>query len=203
MPFRSFALASALLLALAAPSAAKDQNKTKSEAPEPPQWHEFHFSERGFVASFPGTTTKPQATSTPVSGQNPLLQHNYQVSLGDDTVYSVVVLEYPEGRAPSPARPSYYIKVIKAYAKGSNTRVRKKAPRIIDRRPGYEAMAETGRGKLDHLVDIVANGDRIYMLVSAGPKGHAKSKDAKRFRDGFRLLGGPPPPRSTTSASAE
>jgi hypothetical protein len=202
MPLRSFALAAALLstllLALAGPSAAK--SKDKPEAPEPPQWEEFHFSERGFVVSFPGITTKPRAASTPVSGQNPLLQHDYQVSLGDDTVFSVVVLEYPEGRAPNPARPSYYTKVIKAYAKGSKTRVRKKAPRIIDRRPGYEAMAETGRGKLDHLIDIVANGDRIYMLVSAGPRGHAKSKDAKRFRDSFRLLGGSAPPQSTASA---
>lgn len=204
MPLRSLALASTLLLtlllALAAPSAAK--NKNKPEAPPPPQWQEFHFSDRGFVASFPGAI-KPKAASTPVSGQNPLLQHEYQMSLGDDTVYSVVVLEYPEGRAPSPARPSYYLKVLKAYAKGSGTRVRKKAPRIIDQRPGYEAMAETGRHKLDHLVDIVANGDRIYMLVSAGPRGHAKSKDAKRFRDGFRMLGGEPPPRSATSALPE
>jgi len=203
MPFRSFALASALLLALAAPSAAKDKTKAKAETPEPPQWHEFHFSERGFVASFPDTTTKPKAATTPVSGQNPLLQHDYQVSLGANTVYSVVVFEYPEGRAPNPPRPDYYTKVIKAYAKGSDTRVRKKAPRIIDQRPGYEAMAETGRGKADHLVDIVANGDRIYMLVSAGGKGHAKGKNAKQFRDSFRLLGGPPPPKSTTSASAE
>ena len=198
MPLRSLALASALLLALAAPSAAK--NKKKPEPP--PQWQEFHFSDRGFVASFPGAI-KPKAASTSVLGQNPLLQHDYQVSLGEDTVYSVVVLEYPEGRAPSPARPNYYLKVLKAYAKGSGTRVRQKAPRIIDQRPGYEAMAETGRHKLDHLVDIVANGDRIYMLVSAGPRGHAKSKDAKRFRDGFRMLGGEAPPQSATSALPE
>lgn len=201
MALRSFALTSALLLALAAPSVAKD--KAKPTAPEPAQWHEFHFSERGFVASFPDVTTKPKATSTPISGQNPLLQHDYQVSRGDHSVYSVVVLEYPEGRAPSPARPSYYLKVIKAYAKGSGTRVRKKAPRLIDQRPGYEAMAETKRGKQDHLVDIVANGDRIYMLVSAGPRGHAKSKDARQFRDSFRLVGGEAPPQSTTRASAE
>ena len=200
MPLRSLALASALLMALTAPGAAKSKNK--AETPEPPQWQEFHFSDRGFVASFPGAI-KPRAASTPVSGQNPLLQHDYQVSLGDDTVYRVVVLEYPEGRAPSPARPSYYLKVLNAYAKGSGTRVRQKAPRIIDQRPGYEAMAETGRHKLDHLVDIVANGDRIYMLVSAGRKSHAKSKDARRFRDGFRMLGGEPPPRSATSALPE
>ena len=38
-------------------------------------------------------------TSTPVEGQNPLLQYDFQVSVGDDTVYRVVVFEYPEGKA--------------------------------------------------------------------------------------------------------
>jgi len=197
MPFRSIALASIALLALAAPCAAADD----APAPEPLKWREFHFSERGFVASFPGVTTKPKPATTPVSGLNPLLQHDYQVNLGDDTVYSVVVFEYPEGRAPNPPRPNYYTKVINAYAKGSGTRVRKKGAKTIDERPGYEAMAEDGRGKLNHLVDVVANGDRIYMLVSAGPKGHAKSDGAERFRDSFRLLGGLPPPGATRAAT--
>jgi len=203
MPIRSFALASVALLmtllALAAPGVAKD----KPQAPEPPKWREFHFSERGFVASFPGITQKPKAASTPVSGQNPLLQHDYQVTVGDDVVYSVVVFEYPEGRAPNPPKPDYFEKVVSAYAKGSDTRVRNKDARTIDGRPGYEATAEDGRGTLNHLIDLVANGDRIYMLISAGPKGHAKSQDAERFRDSFRLLGGPPPPQTEAGSSAD
>ena len=183
MPVRRITLAWMVLLALAVPCAAADD----APAPEPPKWREFHFSERGFVASFPGLTARPKAASTPVSGQNPLLQHDYQVSVGDDTVYSVVVFEYPDGRAPSPPKPDYFAKVVSAYAKGSGTRVRKKGAKTIDERPGYEAMAEDGNGKLNHLVDLVANGDRVYMLVSAGPKGHAKSDGAERFRDSFRL----------------
>jgi hypothetical protein len=197
MPIRSFALlASVLFLGLAAPCAAEDKTDTP-EAPPPPTWREFHFSERGFVVSFPGVTTKPQPASTPVSGQNPLLQHDYQVVAGNDTVYSVVVFEYPEGRAPNPPRPDYFAKVAAAYAKGSGTTVRTKASQTIDERPGYEATAEDGRGKLNHRIDIVANGDRIYMLVTAGPKDHAKSEDAQRFRDSFRLLGGPAPAQAS------
>ncbi len=202
MPIRSFALAALALLALAAPGFAEEAAETQ-KAPEPPKWREFHFSERGFVASFPGITQKPKAASTPVSGQNPLLQHDYQVTVGDDVVYSVVVFEYPEGRAPNPPKPDYFEKVVSAYAKGSDTRVRNKDARTIDGRPGYEATAEDGRGTLNHLIDLVANGDRIYMLISAGPKGHAKSKDAERFRDSFRLLGGPPPPQTEAGSSAD
>lgn len=200
MPIRSLSLAALALLALAVSALAQD----KPEAEDAPvQWREFHFSERGFVASFPGVTAKPKAVSTPVAGQNPLLQHNYKVNLGDDAVYSVVVFEYPEGRAPNPPKPDYFTKVIAAYAKGSGTRVRDRGSKTIDGRPGYEAIAEDGRGKLNHLIDLVANGDRIYMVVSAGPKGHAKSDDAKYFRDSFRLLGGPPPPQPEDSASAD
>jgi hypothetical protein len=112
-----------------------------------------------------------------------------------------VVFEYPEGRAPNPPKPDYFAKVVDAYAKGSNSTVRTKTAKLVDQRPGYEAVAEDGRGELNHLINLVANGDRVYMIISAGEKGHAKDDDAKRFRDGFRLLGGPPPPQTSESSS--
>ncbi len=183
---------------LSTPSLAEDS--TDAGAEQELAWQEFHFSERGFVASFPGTTEKPKPESTPVSGQNPLLQHDYKVKAGKDTVYWVVVFEYPEGRAPNPPKPDYFEKVVAAYAKGSNTKVLTKTSKTINGRAGYEARAEDSRGKLNHLITLVANGDRIYMIISAGPKRHAKSEDATRFRDGFLLLGGPPPRTSSSSS---
>ncbi|MEM7397647.1 MAG: hypothetical protein AAGF09_04420 [Pseudomonadota bacterium] len=175
---------------------AAESNAADDQATNAPAWSEFHYPERGFVVSFPGVGEKPKAESTPVPGQNPLLQHQYKVEAGKDTVYSVVVFEYPEGRAPNPPKKEYFEKVVTAYAKGSDTKLRRQTPLKIDRRPGFEAKAEDGRGKLNHLVTMVANGDRVYMLISAGPKKHATSEDALRFRDSFRLLGGPPPPTS-------
>ena len=169
--------------------------------PEDPRWREFHFSDHGFVASFPGITERPKPVSTPVAGQNPLLQHDYKVKTGKDTVYCVVVFEYPEGRAPNPPKQDYFKKVVDAYAKGSDTKVRTKTPIKINGRPGFEAKAEDDRGKLNHLITLVANGDRIYMIISAGPKKHAKSIDALSFRDSFRLLGGPPPPATASSSN--
>lgn len=180
----------------AAQDAANAAGEAQDQAAKDPAWHEFHYPERGFVISFPGVTERPKAQSTPVPGQNPLLQHEYKVEAGKDTVYSVVVFEYPEGRAPNPPKQDYFEKVVAAYAKGSDTTLRRKTPLRIDERPGYEAKAEDSKGKLNHLITMVANGDRIYMLVSAGPNKHATSEDALRFRDSFRLLGGPPPPES-------
>lgn len=192
MARRSAILASLYFLAAASVAVAQEQ-------PAVPQWSEFQYPDRGFAIAFPGT---PHVTSAPVSGQNPLMQHDFQVSLGDDTVYSVVVFEYPDGKAPKPDN-DYYLKLVNAYAKGSETRVRQKGAATVAAREGYEAATEDGRGKLNHRIAIVADGDHVYMLASAGPKGHAQSKDAERFRDSFRLLSDPPASQSAATPAAE
>jgi hypothetical protein len=183
MSIRSAALGLALLTAMAATAFAEDQPAPQTDAVEP-QWTEFQSPERGFAVSFPGT---PKFTSAPVEGQNPLLQYDFQVSIGEDTVYSVVVFEYPQGKGPSPDNDTY-VKLVNAYAKGSETRLRKRGAATIAGYSGFEAISDDRKGKLSHLIDVVPSGDRIFMLVTAGPKSHATSDDATRFRDSFRLL---------------
>jgi len=165
-------------------------NAAAEEPTTPPQdgvrWSEFQSPERGFAVSFPGT---PQATSGAVAGLNPLVRYSFQANEGDDTVYTVVVLDYPAGKAPNLPDPDLYAKMVSAYAKDSQSRVRKKGPATIADREGFEAITDDAKAKVDHLVDIVPTGDRIYMLISAGPKGHAASDDAARFRDSLRLTG--------------
>jgi hypothetical protein len=173
---------SVLLLALAVSGAFAEDKQAPTEGE--PQWTEFKSAERGFAIAFPGT---PKTTSAPVEGQNPLLQYDFQVSVGDDLVYSVVVFEYPEGKGPQPDNDTY-VKLVNAYAKGSDSRLRKRGAATIAGRPGFEAISDDSKSKLSHLIDVVPAGDRIYMLVTAGSKGHATSKDAVRFRDSFRVL---------------
>ncbi|HKA65590.1 MAG TPA: hypothetical protein VKD00_07720, partial [Methyloceanibacter sp.] len=60
---------------------------------------------------------------------------------------------------------------------------------------------DDGKGKVNHLVSIVPAGDRIFMLVSAGPRGHATSDDAERFRNSFRLTNGEPQTTGSTPAT--
>ncbi len=185
MSIRGATLGVLLLAASVLPCLAQDQDERETSADEL-QWSEFHSPERGFAIEFPG---KPKTTSAPVEGQNPLLQYDFQVSVSDDTVYSVVVFEYPAGKGPDPDNDAY-LKLVNAYAKGSESRVRKRAPATIAGHPGYEAIADDPKGKLSHLIDVVPAGDRIYMLVTAGPRGHATGQDAVRFRDSFRILDG-------------
>lgn len=197
MAIRSAALGLALLTAAAAAAFAEDQPAAQSAAAEQPQWTEFRSPERGFAVTFPGT---PKSASAPVEGQNPLLQYDFQASLGEDTVYSVVVFEYPSGKGPNPDNDTY-VKLVNAYAKGSESRLRKRGTATIAGYPGFEAISDDKKGKLSHLINVVPSGDRIYMLVTAGPKGHATGDDAKRFRDSFRLLGQSEPTPAQSAAT--
>jgi hypothetical protein len=183
MSIRSATLGLVLFACAVLPAVAEDKPEAQT-APEEPQWTEFQSTERGFAVSFPGA---PKTTSAPVDGQNPMIQHDFQVSVGEDTVYSVVVFEYPVGKGPNPDTDAY-LKLVNAYAKGSESRLRKRGPTTIAGRSGFEAIADDGKSKLSHLIDVVPAGDRIFMLVTAGPKSHASGDDAERFRDSFRVL---------------
>ena len=203
MQLRSLSLASLMLAASVLLAAAEDKpaettGSTAPAAPAAPQWSEFTSDKQGCAVSFPGA---PKVTTAPVEGQNPLLKHDFQVSLGEDTVYTVVVFEYPQGKVPK-ADTDYYVKLINAYAKGSETRLRRRGPATVDGRAGFEGIADDGKNKLTHLVTVVPAGDRIYMLASASPRAKGIPEDAERFRDSFRLLGGEADPREGSAASA-
>lgn len=178
MSMRSAALSAFLLLGALVSASAE-------EKPSDSLWTDYRSLERGFSVSLPGT---PKTSSAPVEGQNPLLRYDFQVSVGSDVVYSVVVFEYPSGKGPKPDSDTY-LKLVNAYAKGSESRLRKRGSATVAGYPGFEAIADDSKNKLSHLIDIVPSGDRIYMLVTAGPRGHATGDDAARFRDSFRILG--------------
>lgn len=189
MPMRVTSIVAALLAAcavMAADAFAQEAKTETSAEQEASQWPAFRSAERGFEIAFPAT---PKATSTPVAGQNPLVRYSFEAYEGDDTVYRLVVLEYPAGKAPNPPAESLYVKMVSAYAKDSGSKVRKRGPRTIAGRDGFEAITDDGKGKVNHLVTIVPAGNRIYMLVSAGPRGHATSDDAEHFRESFRITG--------------
>jgi hypothetical protein len=192
----SLVLAASVLAAAAEDKPAETTASTTPAAPTAPQWSEFKSDAQGFAVSFPG---QPKVTTAPVEGQNPLLQHDFQVSLGEDTVYTVVVFEYPQGKAPK-ADTDYYVKLMNAYAKGSETRLRKRGPATIDGHAGFEGIADDGTNKLTHLVTVVPQGNRIYMLASALPRAKGVPEDAERFRDSFRLLGGEADPEEAAAS---
>ena len=201
MMMRRPSLAALMLAASLSLAAAEDKaaQPDAPAAPTEPQWSEFKSDTQGFAITFPGA---PKVTSAAVDGQNPLVQHDFQVSLGETTVYTVVVFEFPQGRAPK-ADTDYYVKIMNAYAKGSEARLRRRGPATVAGHSGFEAIADDGKNKLTHLVTVVPSGDRIYMLASASPRSRGVDDDAERFRDSFRLLSGEADNESAASAAGQ
>ena len=182
MTMRSLIVAAALIAASAiAPTSifAQEANTEPQAAQEAQPWPQFKSPERGFEITFPST---PKATSAAVAGQNPLIRYSFEAYQGDDTVYRLVVLEYPAGKAPNPPEEALYVKMVAAYAKDSESKVRKRGPATFAGRQGFEAITDDG----------------IYMLVSAGPRGHATSDDAERFRNSLHLTDGEPQTTGST-----
>ncbi len=147
-------------------------------------WIIFKAPEQGFSVALPG---EPTVTAKPVAGHTPLIQHDYQVDPGDGTAYHTIVFEYPEGRTPE-IDVAYYRRLVEAYAKGSGSSVSREGPARIARHHGYEATAIDKNNGLIHIIDLIPSEDRVYMLVTAGPAGHASSEGALRFRQSFRLI---------------
>src|SRR6476646_2820678 len=198
MSMRSMKIAAALVAAgaIAATSAiAQEQKAEATVSQDAPQWPEFQSPERGFAVAFPSA---PKAASAAVAGQNPLVRYSFETYEGGDTVYRVVVLEYPAGKAPNPPDEALYVKMVSAYARDSASQVRKRGAKTIAGRPGFEAITDDGKGKVNHLVSIVPAGDRIFMLISTGPRGHATSDDAERFRNSLHLTDGEPQTTGST-----
>ena len=179
MSIRSAALGLAMLTAMAASAFAEDQPAPPTEAAEP-HWVEFQSPERGFAVTFPGT---PKFASAPVEGQNPLLQYDFQVSLGEETVYSVVVFEYPQGKGPSPDNDTY-VKLVNAYAKGSETRLRKRGAATDCRLFGLRSDLRRSQGQAQSLDRRRAVG-RPHLHVghggSQGPRNGRRRNALPRF----------------------
>lgn len=149
------------------------------------EWTEFQSAERGFAITFPGI---PKTTGGNSEGANDQpAQYSFLVDLGD-AAYAVAVFEYPAGTGPRPDTV-YLTRAVNFYAQGSGAAVRTRYPVTIVGHPGIEAITDNPASNLSHLLDITVVDDRVYLIVSAGPRGHEASNAAIRFRDSFRFLG--------------
>ena len=150
------------------------------------QWSPFRSPEHGFAVDFPGVPT-PTTSGTP--GKDKMVQYEFQTAIGTANAYEVAVLEFGAGYGPPAATAEIYGKLVEGYANGSNSTVRTQYPRTIAGQPGIEAISDDDKNNMHHLIDLVIANGRVYIVVSAGPKGHETSPDAFRFRDSFSLIG--------------
>jgi len=166
---RRFAFALLMLALQLAPASAQDQ------------WREFRADADGFVVSLP---QEPTVTSRRIKDTK-ATQSMFLIEKGD-LAYLVSVVHMEKGTGPKNPDQKYFQNLMKNYTEGSNTTLRTSKPATIAGKPGIDVISDAGNSA--HQVQIMASGDRVYMVIYVGPKGQENSSDATRFRNSFKLL---------------
>ena len=144
------------------------------------QWREFRANADGFVASFP---QDPTVTSRRIKDTK-ATQSMFLIEKGD-LAYLVSVVHMEKGTGPKKPDYKYFQNLMKNYTDGSGTTLRTSKAATIAGRPGIDGSSDAGNSA--HQVQILASGDRVYMVIYVGPKGQENSADATRFRRSFKL----------------
>ncbi len=166
---RRFAFAVALLAFQFAPAAAQDQ------------WREFRADADGFTVSLP---SEPTVTSRRIKDTK-ATQSMFLIEKGEQ-VYLVSVVHMEKGTGPKNPDLKYFQNLMKNYTEGSNTVLRTSKSAIVAGKPGIDGISDAGDSA--HQVQIMAAGDRVFMVIYVGPKGQENSADATRFRNSFKLI---------------
>jgi hypothetical protein len=166
---RQFVFALLMLALPLAPASAQDQ------------WREFRADADGFVVSFP---QDPTVTSRRIKDTK-ATQSMFLIEKGD-LAYLVSVVHMEKGTGPKKPDHKYFQNLMKNYTDGSGTTLRSSKPATIAGKPGIDGISDAGNSA--HQVQILASGDRVYMVIYVGPKKQENSADATRFRGSFKLI---------------
>jgi len=145
------------------------------------QWREFRSDSDGFSVSLPQT---PTITSRRIGTSN-ATQTSFLIESGPIT-YLVSVVQLEKGAGRKNPDQAYFQNLLNKYADGSKTTLRTSKAATIAGKPGIDGMSDQNNSA--HLVQVLASGDRIYMVVYVGPKGQENSADPTRYRSSFKLL---------------
>ena len=145
------------------------------------QWREFRSDADGFVISLP---QEPKVTSRRIKDSK-ATQSMFLIEKGELT-YLVSVVHMEKGTGPKNPDQKYFQNLMKNYTEGSGTTLRTSKAATIAGKPGIDGISDAGNSA--HQVQVMATGDRVYMVIYVGPKGQENSADATRFRNSFKLL---------------
>ena len=145
------------------------------------QWREFRADADGFTVSLP---QEPTVTSRRIKDSK-ATQSMFLIEKGD-LAYLVSVVHMEKGTGPKNPDQKYFQNLMKNYTEGSKTALRTSKPATIAGKPGIDGISDAGNSA--HQVQILASGDRVYMVIYVGPKGQENSADATRFRNSFKIL---------------
>jgi hypothetical protein len=145
------------------------------------QWRLFRSDTDGFTVMLP---QEPEASSRRIKDTT-ATQSMFLIEKGQIT-YLVSVVHMVKGTGRKNPDYKYFQNLMKNYTEGSNTALRTSKPATIAGKPGIDGISDAGNST--HQVQVMATGDRVYMVIYVGPKGQENSEDATRFRNSFKLI---------------
>jgi hypothetical protein len=162
-------LALSLFICALAPASAQDQ------------WREFRSDADGFSVSLPQT---PEISARRI-GTSTSTQTSFLIDKGEVT-FLVSVIQFEKGKGPQNPDQAYFQNLLKNYVEGGKVTLRNSKAATIAGKPGIDGVAEAGNST--HQVQVLASGDRIYMVVYVGPKGQENSAGPTGYRRSFKLI---------------
>ena len=145
------------------------------------QWREFRSEADGFAVMLP---QEPKVTSQRIKDTQ-ATQSMIMVEKGE-LAYLVSVIHMEKGTGPKNPDLKYFQGLMKNYTEGAGTTLRTSKAARIAGKPGIDGVSDAGDSA--HQVQIMATGDRVYMVIYVGPKGQENSADPVRFRNSFKLI---------------
>ena len=150
-------------------------------APAQAQWREFRSEADGLSVMLP---QEPEVSSRRIKDTT-ATQSMILIEKGEIT-YLVSVVHMVKGTGPKNPDHKYFQNLMKNYTEGSGTTLRTSKSATIAGKPGIDGIADSGNSA--HQVQVMAKGDRVYMVIYVGPKGQENSADPTRFRGSFKLI---------------
>jgi hypothetical protein len=153
---------------------------TRAEAAD--EWQEFRSTEGAFIVLFPGA---PKITNEEPD-KNGAKSHDFLVDHGD-TAYLVGYTDYPHNTFAGKPVAKVLDQERDNLVHGTAMKVALDKPISNAGREGREVVIVDTNG-FTQRVSMYLVGDRLYEVISGGPKGHETSTQARRFHDSFQFL---------------
>jgi hypothetical protein len=158
-------------------------------------WHFFRDPQHKFFVQLPAEAQKPEKTMRGMA---------IYLAKGDDQLFEIMALDVPN--APLKPDSNYFDKHFADFARNHRKQIHSESTFTFRGYPAAEAEMTDRAIGADYLVDvIVIPKERVYVFFSGGRPGHARSPEARYFRNSFSFFDAPPmiklqPDRQQTSS---
>jgi hypothetical protein len=145
-------------------------------------WSVFSAADDAFAVEFPNA---PEATHDKIGDVSFSIYLTFWDA--EEKLFQVSVYDIP-GRIPAQPDEAFYRPRIADFARDGGKLIESQRMIVLAGHAAMEAEMTMPSNGASYLVDIVAAGQHLYLVASAGRLGHSQSAEAAHFRESFRIL---------------